>query len=236
MELKNKIVFITGSSDGIGKEAAISFAKEGSKIIITYNGNKKGGEDVLNECKKHTEAILLHLDVTDNESIKKCVEDLMKKFGEIDILVNNAGIVSRKNFLEQDKNEIDSQIDVNLKGLMKVTHEVLPHLLKKKGGMILNLASGAAKNGFPGLVTYCASKFGVRGFTRALAKELPERIKIYSINPGRIATKISDFDGTPIKDLVSVIIKTAKEELNVESGGDVDTFWERNKIFASNNI
>ena len=229
MELKNKVVLITGSSEGIGREIAILFAKENSKIIITYNNNKKKGEEVLNECARIAEAILLHLDVTNEESMQKCVEDSIKKFGIIDILVNNAGVISRKNFIGQSNEEIDSQIDVNLRGLIKITKMVLSYLSKK--GMIINIASGAGKNGFAGLVTYCATKFGVRGFTQALSKELPY-IKIFSVNPGRIATRMSDFDGTHPRDVADIIIKTAKEELNLESGGDVDIFWKKGETFA----
>lgn len=226
MNLKNKVVFITGSSDGIGKETAIHFAKEGAKTVITYNSNKKGGEEVLEECKKFNDSILVHLNVTQDKEVGECIDKIISTFGQIDILVNNAGVVCRKNFKEQNKNEIDLQIDVNLKGLIKMTGAVLPHLEKQDGGFIINIASGAGKMGIIGLSVYCATKFGVRGFTQALAKELPKKIKIYSINPGKIATKVSNFDGTPPEKVAETIINAIKDE-KIESGGDFDVFWKR---------
>lgn len=226
MNLKNKVVFVTGSSDGIGKEAAILFAKEGAKTVITYNSNKKSGEEVLEKCKKFNDSILVHLNVTQDKSIEEGIDKIISKFGKIDILINNAGIVCRKNFKEQDKNEIDLQIDVNLKGLIKMTRAVLPHLEKQDDGFIINIASGAGKMGIQGLSVYCATKFGVRGFTQALAKELPKKIKIYSINPGKIATKVSNFDGTSPEKVAEIIINAIKDE-KVESGEDFDIFWKR---------
>ena len=99
MELKNKVVLITGSSIGIGKETALAFAKEGSKIVITYNTNKKEAEKTLKECKKPTECLLFHLDVTKTDSIKKVVKNTIDKFDAIDILITNAGVIVWKNFI-----------------------------------------------------------------------------------------------------------------------------------------
>ena len=226
MNLKNKVVLITGSSDGIGKETAILFAKEGAKTIVTYNSNKKGGERVLEECKKFNDSILIPLDVSQNGSIEECVKRVISKFGQIDILVHNAGVVYRKNFEEQNNNDIDLQININLNGLIKMTSATLPYLKKQNNGFIINIASGAGKMGIPGLSVYCATKFGVRGFTQVLAKELPEKIKIYSINPGRIATKVSNYDGTSPEKVAKIIVDSVKEE-KVETGGDFDIFWKR---------
>ena len=224
MQLKDKVVLITGSSQGIGKEAAILFAKEGANVAVTYNTNKKKGEDVFKECNKIKRSFLIHLNVCDEKSIKECVEKVVDKFGAIDILVNNAGVISWKNFVEQNSKEIDFQINTNLIGLIKMTKAVLPYMQEQNESMIINIASGAGKTAHKGLSTYCATKFGVRGFTQTLALELP-KIKIYSVNPGLTATKMTNFKGMDPRKVGEVIVNTAKEKYKIESGGDVDV-WE----------
>jgi len=219
MELKDKIVLITGSSQGIGREAALGFAKEGAKVVITYNSNKKKGEDVLKECEKLSDCFLVKLDVTSEDSVKKCVEKIIDKFGAIDVLVNNAGVISWKNFMEQSNKEIDLQIDTNLKGLIKMTKSVLPYFKGQDEGMIINVSSGAGKTGFSGLTTYCGTKFGVRGFTQAMAAELPKNIKIYSVNPGMTSTQMTNFKGVPAHDVGALIVKTAQGKVKVKIEG-----------------
>lgn len=224
MNLKDKVVLITGSSQGIGKEAALLFAKEDANVVITYNSNKKKGEDVLKECEKISECFLVHLDVTDEKSIKNCVEKVIDKFGAIDILVNNAGVLFSKNFVEQNSNEIDLQINTNVTGLIKMTKNVLPFMQGQDEGIIINIASAAGKDVYNGLTTYCGTKFAVRGFTQALALELPKEIKVYSLNPGLTSTQMTNFKGVPAKDVGDLIVKTAKGKVRVKSGGDVDVW------------
>ena len=211
MELKNKVVFITGSSIGIGKETALAFAKEGSKIIITHNTNKEEAEKTLKECKKLTECSLFHLDVTKTDSIKKVVKNTIDKFGSIDILINNAGVIVWKNFIEQSEDEIESQININLIGLMNVTKIVIQYM--EKEGMIINISSAAGKVGYAEIVPYCASKFGVRGFTKALALELPENIKTYIVNPDITATQITKYTGLHRPNIYDIIEKLHKKGL-----------------------
>lgn len=224
MDLKDKVVLITGSSIGIGKETALAFAKEGAKVVITYNSNKKKGEEVFKECNKIKESFFTKLDVMSEDSIKKVVESVVDKFGTIDILVNNAGVLTQKSLLEQRNDEIDSQIDTNLKGLIKMTKAVLPFMQGQNEGIIINISSIAGKTGYKDFTTYCATKFGVRGFTQALADEVPSGIKVYNINPGPTATQMMNFHGTPPEKIAELIIKTTKGEIDVNSGGDVDAW------------
>lgn len=221
MELKNKVVLITGSSIGIGKETALAFAKEGSKIIITYNTNKKEAEKTLKECKKLTECSLFHLDVTKTDSIKNVVKNVIDKFGSIDILINNAGVIVFKNFMEQNEKEVENQININLIGLMNMTKIAIPYM-KEDERIIINISSDAGKVGYGEIVPYCASKFGVRGFTKALALELPDNIKTYVVNPGLTATQMTNFQGIHPKKVADIIVDTAKENLNKKSGDDID--------------
>lgn len=224
MDLKDKIVLITGSSQGIGREAALLFAKEGSHVVVTYNASKKKAEEVFSECNKLKESLLLKLDVTDSESIKNCVEKTIDKFGAIDILVNNSGIISWKNFSEQSEKEIDLQIDVNYKGLVKMVKSTLPFMKAQNSGTIINISSGAGKTGFSGLTTYCGTKFAVRGFTQAMRNELPSEIKMISVNPGLTATQMTNFQGLNPRKVGEIIVNAAKEIIKPDNLGDVDVW------------
>jgi 3-oxoacyl-[acyl-carrier protein] reductase len=222
MELKDQIVLITGSSQGIGKETALLFAKEGAKVVITYNSNKTKAEEVFKECKKLNDCLLLKLNVKDESSINECVEKTIDYFGAIDVLVNNAGVLVRKDFSEQNDKDIDSQIDTNVKGLMKMTKKVLPYMKGQGSGVIVNVASICAHHVFNGLTVYCASKFAVHGFTKALALEFPKEIKVFSINPGLTATEMTGYAGVNPKKVGEVILKAVKEEIKVKQGDEVD--------------
>ena len=224
MELKDKVVLVTGSSQGIGKETVLEFAKRGAKVIVTYNKNKKKAEEVLQECEKFNESLLIELNVKDKESIKNCVEKTIDKFGAIDILVNNSGVLEWKHFSEQNNNEIENQIETNLTGLIKMTKKVLPYFQGQNEGIIINISSDAGKEAYEDLTVYCATKFGVRGFTQALAKELPKGIKVFSVNPGMTATQMTNYEGVPPKKVAELIVKTAEGGMEIPSGGDVDVW------------
>lgn len=221
-DLKNEVVLITGSSLGIGRETAFKFAKEGCKVIITYYKDKKEGEETAKKCLDlgASEVLLLQLNVMDNSSIKNCVKTVIGRFGRIDILVNNAGIVNWKNFEKQTFEDIENEVRTNLEGLIKMTKECLPHIKE----MIINISSGAGKSAFAGLSTYCATKFGVRGFTQALSQEL-KSIKVFSVNPGATATRMNDFHGIPPEKVAEVILKAAKGEIKPDSHNDID-IWD----------
>ncbi|MBI2448765.1 SDR family oxidoreductase [Candidatus Pacearchaeota archaeon] len=225
MELKNKIVLVTGSSLGIGRETAIQFAKKGCKVIVTYHKDKKEGEKVFQECKKYGDALLLQLDISNNKSIDNAVKEIIKKFSRLDILVNNSGVVHWKELKDIIDKEIEQEINVNLLGLIKVTKAFLPQFYKQKEGIIINIASGAGKKAHKGLSVYCATKFGVRGFTQTLALELPHGVRTYCVNPGATATRMTDFKGIPSSKVAGIIIKTAEETLGKRSGDDIDV-WE----------
>ena len=225
MKLRNKVALVTGASSGIGRETAIMLAKKGCKVAATHNKNKSGGEEVVEECRKYGDAMLLQLDVTDAESIERAAGEIIKKFGRIDILVNNAGVIVWKDLKDQSFEDIDRQLQVNLSGLIKMTKALMPQFHSQKEGIIINVSSGAGKQGYGGLSVYCASKFGVRGFTQALSAELPEGIRVYCVNPGMTATRMTDYRGVPPERVAEVIVSTTEENLGKNSGDDVDV-WE----------
>lgn len=220
MALK-KIVFITGASLGIGSEAAYKFAEEGCKLALTYYKDKKEMDAVEKKCRElgAADVLVLQLDVKDDGQIKSAVKSIIKKFNKIDILINNAGIIVWKPLADQTYQDIENQTRTNLEGLIKVTLECLPYLKDT----IINIASGAGKTGYAGISTYCGTKFGVRGFSQALAQET--KLKIYVVNPGVTATRMNDFKGLPPERVAHVIINTAQGKYKVKSGGDVDV-WD----------
>ena len=225
MKLKNKVAIVTGASNGIGKETAIMLAGKGCRVALTYHKNRGGGEEVLQECRKYGDAMLLQLDVTDAKSIEEVAGKIIEKFGRVDVLVNNAGVVVWKDLKEQSFEDIDLQMQTNLSGLVKMTLTLIPQFYRQKESIIINVSSGAGKQGYGGLSVYCASKFGVRGFTQSLSAELPEGIRAYCVNPGMTATRMTDYKGIPPEKVAEVIVNTAEENLGKKSGDDVDV-WE----------
>lgn len=222
MKLKDSVVFVTGSSSGIGKETAIRFSKEGSKVVVTYNRGKDRGEVVVEKCRENSEALLVPLDVTDRDSIKDSVDKIVDEFGHLDLLINNAGISINGTLDKLSFEDIDKQLKVNLKGLIETTKITLPHLKNGKRGMIINIASGLGKTGSSEVSIYCATKFGVRGFTQSIAEELSPEVGVYVVNPGMTATPMTDYKGEDPSKVAEVILKTAQEKLGERPGQDID--------------
>ncbi len=220
--LKDKVILITGSSIGIGRYTAYEFAKEGSKVVITYHKDASEAEITYRNCSQlgMEEGLVLHLNLMNNNSIVNCVKTVVERFGRIDILINNAGVLAWKPLREQTFEEIEAQVRTNLEGLIKMTKVSLPYLTY----MVINIGSGAGKTGFPELTTYCATKFGVRGFTQALAEE-ERSIKVYAVNPGMTATRMTGYRGVHPSVVAKVILNTAKGVYKKPSGSDIDV-WE----------
>ena len=223
--MKNSVVLITGSSRGIGRETACLFAGEKAKVIVTYCHDRAQGEESLRKCRERgaTEALLVHLDVMDNRSMERALERVISKFKKIDILINNCGVIAWKPLKEQSLDEIELQVRANLEGLIKVTKLCIPHIKE----MIINIASGAGQTGYADLTTYCATKFGVRGFTQALAAEVMN-LRIYAFNPDMTATKMTNFEGRPPEDVARIILNTAKGMYAIPHGGDIN-IWDHLK-------
>jgi len=224
MKLESKTVLVTGSSSGIGRETALQLAREKCRVILTYFQGEEAGKEVLRECRKYGEAALYHLDVRDEKSIRRLVKSVIGEFSHLDILINVAGVVSDKPLIEQSAEDTSNQVGVNLLGLINVTRSFLSLLYKQKEAVIVNIASGLAKEVLPELTVYCATKWGVRGFTRAIALELPERVRVYCVNPGMTATRMTDYRGADPADVAKIIVRTASEKLRKKSGDDVDVW------------
>ena len=222
LDLKNKVVLVTGSSLGIGSETAYKFAKESCKVIVTYYNDKNEGLAVAKKCMNlgASDALVLQLNVMEDKSIKDAVKKIIGKFKVIDILINNAGIIVWKSFKDQTYEDIENQIRTNFIGLVKMTKACLPYVKYT----IINIASGAGLEGYPDITTYCGTKFAVRGFSQALAQEL-KNVKVYVINPGVTATRMNDFKGLPPEKVADIILNSAKGAYELKSGSDVN-IWE----------
>jgi len=217
--MKDSVVLITGASNGIGREIAFAFAAEKAKVVVTYCRDRRSGQNTEKRCRQlgASETLLIPLDLRDNKSMATAVDSVVGKFGRIDILINNAGVVVWKPLKKQDLIDIEDQIRTNLEGLIKMTRICLPHVRK----MIINIASGAGQTAFAELAPYCATKFGVRGFTQALAQEI-SGLKIYAVNPDMTKTRMTGFQGRPPEEAARVVLYTAKGRYRKKSGSDIN--------------
>jgi NAD(P)-dependent dehydrogenase (short-subunit alcohol dehydrogenase family) len=222
MDLTNKNILITGSSKGIGEAIAYAFAKEKAKVVVTYNSDLAGAEKVSDKCKElgASDVLIEKLNITDNESIGRLVEDVVAKFGHIDLLINNAGVIGWEKFENETFEEIENQLRTNLEGMIKITSVAFPQI--KQG--IINIASRAGHLPYPGRATYCATKFGVVGFTKSLALEYPD-LKIFTVSPGAVKTEMWDFkEGIDPEVIAEYIVKAVKSEIPLKDG-DLN-LWE----------
>ncbi|MDD1726035.1 MAG: SDR family oxidoreductase [Euryarchaeota archaeon] len=216
------MILITGSSRGIGEATAYEFSRKRAQVIVTYYKDRERAERTHRKCIDLSgfDGLLLELNVTDDASIDRCVETVVVNFGRIDVLVNNAGSLTWTKLRDQTVDAIQNQVRTNLEGPIKLTRACLPYLTET----IINIGSIAGKNGIEELTVCCATKFGIRGFTQALAKEEPN-ITIYSVNPDYVATRMTDFVGRPSEEVARVVVRAAKGCYAVPSGSDIDV-WD----------
>jgi len=193
MRFKDKTVFITGCARGIGKAIAERFAKEGASLALT-DINETELTKTADELRKYTKTVFIYkLDVTKEDNVKAVVDKAIGDLGGIDILINNAGVSTMNYFWNLTEKEWDFNMDVNTKGMWLTTKHVVPHMIAKKKGKIVNTASMAGKMGAALEAHYAASKFGVIGFSQAAAHELaPYGININCVCPGFVKTSMQD--------------------------------------------
>ena len=190
---ENKTVFVTGGSRGIGKEVALKFAENGYNVVINYVSSKTDVEALRSEFEdKGVKTLIMQADVTDKTAIEELVKKAIEEFGAIDVLVNNAGITRDNLLMRMSEEEFDKVIEVNLKGTYIVTKAVTKYMMKKRKGSIINLSSVVGVAGNAGQCNYAASKAGIIGFTKSVAKELASRnIRANAVAPGFIETDMT---------------------------------------------
>ena len=219
---ETKTVFVTGASRGIGKEIALKYAENGYNVIINYVSEKTNVEELKKEFEeKGVKALIMQADVTDATKIEEVVKKGVEEFGKIDVLVNNAGITRDNLLMRMSEEEFDKVIEINLKGTYIVTKAVTKYMMKKRIGSIINLSSVVGVVGNAGQCNYSASKAGIIGFTKSVAKELASRnIRANAIAPGFIETDMTAVLSDSVKENIhnQIPLKrmgTAKEVANL---------------------
>jgi NADP-dependent 3-hydroxy acid dehydrogenase YdfG len=193
-DLKKKTVLITGASSGIGLACAEAFAREGARLIVTAR-RKERLEALAKELQtKHgTEVLTIKLDVRNQPAVEKTIQDLPTSWQDVDVLVNNAGLSRGLDKLYEGKLEDwEEMIDTNVKGLLYVSHAVIPGMVARGRGTIINIGSIAGQEVYPGGNVYCASKHAVDAITRGLRLDLVDTpIRVCSVDPGLVQTEFS---------------------------------------------
>lgn len=191
--MSEQVALITGGSRGIGKACAKELAKAGFDVAVIYAGNEAAANETVSELKAmNVEAEAYKCDVSDAESVNKCVSKVMEKFGRIDVLVNNAGITRDNLMLRMNHDDWNAVINTNLTGAFNMTKPIVKIMMKQRSGSIVNMSSIVGVMGNAGQANYSAAKAGLIGFTKSLAKELGSRnIRVNAIAPGFIKTDMT---------------------------------------------
>lgn len=191
--LANKVALVTGASKGIGKQIALAYAKEGAMVAFTDLNR----DEVMEETEKELLSLGIKAkgyasNAASFEDSERVVEEIVKEFGRVDILVNNAGITKDNLLMRMTEKDWDAVIAVNLKSVFNLTHAVQKYMIKQRGGSIINMSSVVGVSGNAGQANYSASKAGIIGFTKSIAKELGSRnIRSNAIAPGFIITDMT---------------------------------------------
>lgn len=214
-KLNNKVVLVTGGSRGIGASMVKLLAMSGYKVVLNYNKSKKCAEEIKEKLhEQNIEIEIIKADVTNKNDIIYMINKIIDKYNRIDVLINNAGIAQDKVFLDLSDNEWQEIMDVNLNSVYYCTKMVLPHMLERKEGCIINISSIWGVTGGSCEVAYSTTKAAINGFSKALAKEMgPSNIRINCIAPGIIDTDMN-------KNLTEKDIEQIKEEIPLNKIGN----------------
>jgi 3-oxoacyl-[acyl-carrier protein] reductase len=193
LKLAGKVALVTGGAQGIGKAVALLLARNGADIVVSDINLEKAQETAKEVQALGRKALATKVDVAAFGDVEKMVEAILTQFGKVDILVNNAGIARDKLILRMTEEDWDAVLNINLKGTFNCTKAVVRHMSKQKSGKIVNIASVVGEMGNAGQGNYAASKAGVIGFTKTIAREFAERgINVNAIAPGYIETPMTD--------------------------------------------
>jgi len=247
--LDGRTAMVTGAGRGIGRGIALELAREGADVVAVdtdslgsahnqYGDTEIGGHEAARELEAEIDAlgrrsVAYDCDVSDAAAVEGTVEAAIDEFDGIDVLVNNAGIITAGFLGELEEAEWDAVIDVNLKGPFLVSRAVVPHMIDREGGAIVNVSSIAGRMGFGGLAHYCASKWGVLGLTETMAAELARfSITVNAICPGVVETAmwenvLTPFIDRPYEENVDSLIPLGRDQ-SVEEMGELAVYFASN--------
>lgn len=196
VDISNKVVVITGSSKGIGRELALYMAMEGADIVVNYNYSKLQAEEIYQKITKYNKnCLLVQADITKPEEVRQLYRKTIDHFGKVDILINNAGICDDNLIQMMTLKQWQTVINTNMTGMFLSCREFSKIMIKQNYGKIINIASLKGQEGCAGQVNYSASKAGIIGFTKSLAKELGKyNISVNTICPGFIVSDLNRFN------------------------------------------
>lgn len=187
------MALVTGAAQGIGKAVALLLARNGADIVVSDINLEKAGETAREIEATGRRAMPIKVDVANSGDVERMVQTILEQFGQIDILINNAGIARDKLILRMTEEDWDAVLDINLKGTFNCTKAVVKHMSKQRSGKIVNIASVVGEMGNAGQANYSASKAGVIGFTKTIAREFAQRgINVNAIAPGYIQTPMTE--------------------------------------------
>ncbi len=193
LKLAGKVALVTGAAQGIGKAVALLLARNGADIVVSDINLEKAEETAKEVQTLGRKALAIKVDVAKLDDVEKMVGAIWARFGQVDILVNNAGIARDKLILRMTEEDWDAVLNINLKGTFNCTKAVVRHMSKQRSGKIVNIASVVGEMGNAGQGNYAASKAGVIGFTKTIAREFAQRgINVNAIAPGYIETPMTD--------------------------------------------
>lgn len=194
MDLKNRVAIVTGGASGIGRSISLELAKQGCHVVVNYNSSAKKAQTLIEEIEAlGQKAIAVQANIGEFDQAKKLVDEALSAFGQLDILVNNAGITSDQLLLRMQESQFDDVIHTNLKGVWNMCKHSARYLLKSPNGRVVNISSVSGVSGNAGQSNYSASKAGVIGLTKTLAKEFASRkVTVNAIAPGFIDTNMTE--------------------------------------------
>lgn len=226
--LRGKCAIVTGSSRGIGRAIAKKLASQGVNIVLNYRSNDEQAIEVENELKEFgVEVLKVKADISKLDEAEKLIKAAKERFNKIDIMVNNAGVTIDKLLIRMKEEDFDNVINVNLKGVFNCLKSIAPVMLRQKCGNIINISSVVGLTGNAGQVNYAASKAGVIGMTKSLAKELGSRgITVNAVAPGFIETDMT-------QDLNEEYKKKIQEEIPLKRFGAAEDVADVVSFLAS---
>jgi 3-oxoacyl-[acyl-carrier protein] reductase len=207
MKLAGRVALVTGGTRGIGKAIVLALAREGAKVAFVYRANQEIADQLVQDLAlDQREALAICCDVRNKEDAEKAVQTVIDKWGRIDILVNNAGVIRDMLLATMKAEDWQAVIDTNLTSVFNFAQSAMRQMISQKYGRIVNMSSVAAEFGSPGQVNYAASKGGIQGLTRCLAKEVARRnITVNAVAPGFCVTEMTEAVRNAAPDLAKSI-------------------------------